>query len=81
MMNAVECGSGQNFQQTVQPLLIFNLNRQEYDYSLDMWGIGCMLASLMFLKDPFFCGANNDDQVLCFAVGGDMTRSRIVVSL
>ncbi|KAF3833016.1 hypothetical protein F7725_026681, partial [Dissostichus mawsoni] len=27
---------------------------QMYDYSLDMWSLGCMLASMIFLKEPFF---------------------------
>jgi len=27
---------------------------QCYDYSLDMWSLGCMLASMIFRKEPFF---------------------------
>ena len=27
-----------------------------YDYSLDMWSLGCMLASMIFRKEPFFHG-------------------------
>ena len=27
-----------------------------YDYSLDMWSFGCMLASMVFMKEPFFHG-------------------------
>jgi len=27
---------------------------QLYDYSLDIWSLGCMLASLVFKKEPFF---------------------------
>lgn len=34
-----------------------------YDYSLDMWSLGCMLASMIFLKEPFFHGQDNYDQV------------------
>lgn len=26
---------------------------QEYDYSLDMWSLGCMFASMIFRKEPF----------------------------
>ena len=26
---------------------------REYDYSLDMWSLGCMFASMIFRKDPF----------------------------
>ncbi len=36
---------------------------QYYDYSLDMWSLGCMLASLIFRKEPFFHGHDNYDQV------------------
>uniref|UniRef100_A0A8C9Y201 non-specific serine/threonine protein kinase n=1 Tax=Sander lucioperca TaxID=283035 RepID=A0A8C9Y201_SANLU len=36
---------------------------QMYDYSLDMWSLGCMLASMIFLKEPFFHGQDNYDQV------------------
>lgn len=36
-----------------------------YDYSLDMWSLGCMLASMIFLKEPFFHGQDNYDQVKC----------------
>merc|ERR1712154_713662 len=34
-----------------------------YDYSLDMWSLGCMLAGMVFKKEPFFCGADNVDQL------------------
>lgn len=37
---------------------------QMYDYSLDMWSLGCMLASMIFRKEPFFHGHDNYDQVL-----------------
>jgi len=36
---------------------------QMYDYSLDMWSLGCMLASMIFRKEPFFHGQDNYDQV------------------
>uniref|UniRef100_A0A8C2WRM2 non-specific serine/threonine protein kinase n=1 Tax=Cyclopterus lumpus TaxID=8103 RepID=A0A8C2WRM2_CYCLU len=36
---------------------------QMYDYSLDMWSLGCMLASMIFRKEPFFHGHDNYDQV------------------
>jgi len=35
-----------------------------YDYSLDMWSVGCMLASMIFRKEHFFRGTDNDDQLL-----------------
>eukprot|EP00913_Durusdinium_trenchii_P024144 g22671.t1 len=34
-----------------------------YDYSLDIWSFGCMLAGLTFRKEPFFAGADNVDQL------------------
>lgn len=40
---------------------------QEYDYSLDMWSMGCMLASMIFKKDPFFDGRDNSDQLVKIA--------------
>lgn len=36
---------------------------QEYDYSLDMWSLGCMFASVIFRKEPFFHGHDNHDQL------------------
>lgn len=36
-----------------------------YDYSLDMWSFGCMLAAMIFHKEPLFRGADNDDQLVC----------------
>uniref|UniRef100_A0A673VS37 non-specific serine/threonine protein kinase n=1 Tax=Salmo trutta TaxID=8032 RepID=A0A673VS37_SALTR len=40
---------------------------QLYDYSLDMWSLGCMLASMIFLKEPFFHGQDNYDQLVRIA--------------
>jgi casein kinase II subunit alpha len=40
---------------------------QFYDYSLDMWSLGCMLASLIFRKEPFFHGHDNYDQLVRIA--------------
>lgn len=37
---------------------------QYYDYSLDMWSLGCMLASMIFKKEPFFHGHDNYDQLV-----------------
>ncbi|XP_066140024.1 casein kinase II subunit alpha-like isoform X2 [Euwallacea fornicatus] len=34
-----------------------------YDYSLDMWSFGCVFASMLFRKDPFFHGNDNQDQL------------------
>ncbi|KAK6198470.1 putative casein kinase II subunit alpha [Scheffersomyces amazonensis] len=35
-----------------------------YDYSLDLWSYGCMLASMVFIKEPFFHGKSNTDQLV-----------------
>ncbi|KAJ3022726.1 Casein kinase II subunit alpha [Thoreauomyces humboldtii] len=40
---------------------------QEYDYSLDMWSLGCMFASMIFRKEPFFHGHDNHDQLVKIA--------------
>ncbi|GLC43588.1 Homeobox protein HD-6 [Pleodorina starrii] len=47
------------------PELLVDL--QIYDYSLDMWSLGCMLAAIIFRKDPFFCGHDNYDQLVKIA--------------
>lgn len=43
------------------------LDHQEYDYSLDMWSMGCMMASMFFRKEPFFHGHDNYDQLVKIA--------------
>lgn len=53
------------------PELLIGLQR--YDYSLDMWSLGCMLAGMVFKKEPFFQGQDNNDQlvkIVCF-LGSD----------
>lgn len=35
-----------------------------YDYSLDLWSFGAMLASMIFKKEPFFHGKTNTDQLV-----------------
>eukprot|EP00127_Corallochytrium_limacisporum_P001050 Clim_evm13s35 gene=Clim_evmTU13s35 len=47
------------------PELLVDL--QEYDYSLDMWSLGCMFASMIFRKEPFFHGNDNYDQLVKIA--------------
>ncbi|KAL4249874.1 protein kinase superfamily protein [Abortiporus biennis] len=37
---------------------------KKYDYSLDMWSVGCMLASMLFGRENFFRGRDNDDQLV-----------------
>ncbi|KAJ2386809.1 Casein kinase II subunit alpha [Coemansia sp. RSA 2559] len=38
-----------------------------YDYSLDMWSLGCMFGSMIFRKEPFFHGHDNHDQLVKIA--------------
>eukprot|EP00007_Cunea_sp_BSH-02190019_P008715 CAMPEP_0174231680 /NCGR_PEP_ID=MMETSP0417-20130205/2153_1 /TAXON_ID=242541 /ORGANISM="Mayorella sp, Strain BSH-02190019" /LENGTH=347 /DNA_ID=CAMNT_0015309605 /DNA_START=140 /DNA_END=1183 /DNA_ORIENTATION=+ len=47
------------------PELLVNL--QDYDYGLDMWSLGCMLAGIIFRKEPFFHGRDNYDQLVRIA--------------
>lgn len=47
------------------PELLVDL--QEYDYSLDMWSLGAMFASMIFRKEPFFHGTSNADQLVKIA--------------
>lgn len=44
------------------PELLVDL--QDYDYSLDMWSLGCMLAGMIFRREPFFYGHDNYDQLV-----------------
>lgn len=47
------------------PELLVDL--QDYDYSLDMWSLGCMFAGMIFKKEPFFYGHDNYDQLVKIA--------------
>lgn len=38
-----------------------------YDYSLDIWSLGCILAGMVFKKEPFFRGRDNCDQLVQIA--------------
>lgn len=39
------------------------VNMKDYDYSLDIWSFGCMLAGMVFMVHPFFHGKDNVDQL------------------
>lgn len=47
------------------PELLIDL--QQYDYSLDLWLVGCMIAAIVFNKEPFFRGESNNDQLVKIA--------------
>ncbi|GAA6006591.1 casein kinase II subunit alpha/alpha' [Rhodotorula paludigena] len=38
-----------------------------YDYSLDIWSVGCTFGSMIFRRDPLFHGASNEDQLVKIA--------------
>uniref|UniRef100_A0A671Q1K7 non-specific serine/threonine protein kinase n=1 Tax=Sinocyclocheilus anshuiensis TaxID=1608454 RepID=A0A671Q1K7_9TELE len=48
-------------------VMIDHEHKKMYDYSLDMWSLGCMLASMIFRKEPFFHGHDNYDQLVRIA--------------
>lgn len=39
------------------------LGNENYDYAIDLWGVGCILAGLLFRREPFFRGKDNLDQL------------------
>jgi len=43
------------------------VDMQDYDYSLDLWSLGCMFAGIIFKKEPFFRGNDNKDQLIKIA--------------
>lgn len=47
------------------PELLVDL--RDYDYSLDIWSLGCMFAGMVFRKEPFFHGSDNRDQLVRLA--------------
>jgi len=53
------------------------VDMQDYDYALDLWSVGCMLAAILFKKDPFFRGNENRDQLVKIAkvLGTDLLET------
>jgi casein kinase II subunit alpha len=43
------------------------VDQQDYDYALDMWSLGCMVAGMIFRLEPFFHGRDNYDQLVKIA--------------
>ena len=54
---------------------------QQYDYSLDMWSLGCVFAGMIFKKEPFFHGSDNYDQLVRIAKVGDSHFHSVVCIL
>uniref|UniRef100_A0A5S6QFS7 Casein kinase II subunit alpha n=1 Tax=Trichuris muris TaxID=70415 RepID=A0A5S6QFS7_TRIMR len=44
-----------------------------YDYSLDIWSMACMFASMIFHVEPFFDGRDDSDQLfhIAYVLGSD----------
>ena len=49
------------------PALLVLPAPQDYDYALDMWSLGCMLAGMVYRREPFFYGHDNYDQLVKIA--------------
>ncbi|GKA01734.1 protein kinase superfamily protein [Tanacetum coccineum] len=47
------------------PELLVDL--QDYDYSLDLWSLGCMFVGMVFCKEHFFYEQDNYDQLVKIA--------------
>ena len=39
------------------------LDRKDYSNKADIWSLGCVLAGMIFRKEPFFQGNDNYDQL------------------
>mmetsp|Transcript_1780 Transcript_1780/g.2574 ORF Transcript_1780/g.2574 Transcript_1780/m.2574 type:complete len:507 (+) Transcript_1780:137-1657(+) len=39
------------------------VGNESYDYCVDMWGVGCILAGLLLRREPMFRGKDNVDQL------------------
>jgi casein kinase II subunit alpha len=52
------------------------LDYKNYDYSLDMWSLGCLMAGIIFMRNPFFKGKDDHDQLkkIVKVLGGDKFR-------
>jgi len=44
-----------------------------YDYGVDMFSTGCVLAGLLFMREPFFRSSTNDEQLekICTVLGSE----------
>lgn len=43
------------------------LANARYHYSVDIWALGCLLAGIIFMKEPFFAGQDSNEQLLKIA--------------
>ena len=40
---------------------------KKYDYSIDMWSVGCLFGAMLFQTDFLFNGKSNQDQLILIA--------------
>lgn len=40
------------------------VGQKYYDYSLDIWSLGCVLCEILFSRTPMFNGSSNEDQLV-----------------
>ena len=40
------------------------VGHQDYGAPIDLWAVGCVMGGLIFLREPLFRGADNQDQLL-----------------
>ena len=40
------------------------VDHEMYNPSMDIWSVGCMLAAMIFQKEPFFRGRSDSDQLV-----------------
>jgi len=43
------------------PELLIDMERKNYTQAIDMWGVGCIMATLLFHSMPFFRAKENDE--------------------
>ncbi|KAI9357648.1 kinase-like domain-containing protein, partial [Zopfochytrium polystomum] len=55
------------------------LGYRQYDYSFDLWSVGCILAGMIFRKEVFFRGEDDTDQLRAIAavLGGPDLREYV----
>ena len=47
------------------------VGHQTYGPPIDVWALGCVFASMLFRREPFFCGYERDDLTI-LPLGGVM---------
>src|ERR1700752_5272599 len=63
----LDTSKAQNYLLTFKNTVYYIEFLANLDYSLDMWSLGAMFASMIFRKEPFFHGHDNYDQLVKIA--------------